>query len=214
MQACIAGHDFEVLAQRALYWPAQHMLLLSDLHLGKTDIFRRAGLGVPIHVQTADLQRLHQLLEQWTVHRCVILGDFVHGPHVSATSAQAWSQLVQHHSSTSFELVVGNHDRSVSTLGLELHDVHIELSIGDVCLTHEPLNAAALQAHAFALNIHGHIHPSIRIPGSRQKAPVLAWHPPHLCLPAFSEFTAGLPPRVGWEALWLLDMEGGEVFRL
>ena len=43
----IAGERLVAFADRALYWPARKRLVLGDLHLGKADIFRAAGIPVP-----------------------------------------------------------------------------------------------------------------------------------------------------------------------
>ena len=60
--ASIAGMEFLVLAERALFWPQESLLIIADLHLGKSDIFRRRGVAVPLEVQRQDLLRLHQVL--------------------------------------------------------------------------------------------------------------------------------------------------------
>ena len=41
------GERLQLHADRALYWPARGRLLIADLHLGKGDVFRRAGIAVP-----------------------------------------------------------------------------------------------------------------------------------------------------------------------
>ncbi|MEE7547733.1 hypothetical protein HF319_12415, partial [Xanthomonas sp. Kuri4-1] len=43
----LAGETVELLGDRALYRPARRALLIADLHLGKADVFRRAGIGLP-----------------------------------------------------------------------------------------------------------------------------------------------------------------------
>ena len=45
-----AGEPLVLLGARALYWPARQALLLADLHLGKADVFRRAGIALPAAV--------------------------------------------------------------------------------------------------------------------------------------------------------------------
>ncbi|MGB1945109.1 MAG: hypothetical protein ACPHM0_05405, partial [Flavobacteriales bacterium] len=44
-----------LLPQKAIMWPAQSMLIVSDLHLAKAEHFRSKGLPVP---PTVDLQTL------------------------------------------------------------------------------------------------------------------------------------------------------------
>ncbi|HXH01105.1 MAG TPA: hypothetical protein VNI56_02790, partial [Xanthomonadaceae bacterium] len=57
----IAGERFELLGERALHWPRRQRLLIADLHLGKADLFRRAGIGLPRGGTSRDLQRLSAL---------------------------------------------------------------------------------------------------------------------------------------------------------
>ncbi|RBB99100.1 phosphoesterase, partial [Xanthomonas oryzae pv. oryzae] len=47
VQLQLAGETVELLGERALYRPAHRALLIADLHLGKADVFRRAGIGLP-----------------------------------------------------------------------------------------------------------------------------------------------------------------------
>ena len=54
----LAGESVHLLGARALYWPARDALLIADLHLGKADLFRRSGIGLPSGGTSDDLQRL------------------------------------------------------------------------------------------------------------------------------------------------------------
>lgn len=198
----IAGHHFIAHPERALYWPAQSMLLIADVHLGKADTFRHFGIGVPQQVQTQDLARLQQVLQVFNPQRCMILGDLVHGRTMGPATTQAWNALVDAHASTSFELILGNHDRALQPQSLALHYVRTALNVGDVCLSHEPWPQADWP-QCCKLNIHGHIHAAMRIDGSRSKLPALVYAPPYLSMPAFSEFTAGVIPTASSQHIWV-----------
>lgn len=206
----IGGHRFLVLAQRALYWPAHKWLLIADLHLGKADTFRHFGIAVPQAVQWSDLERLAALLVELHPLRCVVLGDFVHGRIVQDATVQAWNALVDSHPQTQFELLAGNHDRALQANVLKLHAVREDCQIDGVWLTHEPVPQAQLLA-VQSLNIHGHIHPAIRLPGSRSKLPTLVYHHPYLRMPAFSEFTAGVVAHGASDSVWVFAPDASEV---
>ena len=45
-------------AERCIFWEEQSALIVSDLHLGKTGHFRKAGIAVPQSVFKEDLQHL------------------------------------------------------------------------------------------------------------------------------------------------------------
>ena len=76
----IASEPMRLLADRALYWPARRRLLIADLHLGKGDILRAAGIAVPSGGTSHDLARLGVLLRATGASQLWVLGDFLHGP--------------------------------------------------------------------------------------------------------------------------------------
>ncbi len=59
----LAGESVHLLGARALYWPARDALLIADLHLGKADLFRRSGIGLPSGGTSDDLQRLGAVVQ-------------------------------------------------------------------------------------------------------------------------------------------------------
>lgn len=76
----LAGESVVLVGARALYWPARQALLIADLHLGKADVFRRAGIALPSGGTGEDLQRLQRLLDLHACRELWILGDILHGP--------------------------------------------------------------------------------------------------------------------------------------
>src|SRR5687768_1975535 len=72
----LAGERVELLASRALLWPAQATLFVADVHLGKAAAFRAGGVPVPRGATGADLQRLSALVASTGARRLVVLGDF------------------------------------------------------------------------------------------------------------------------------------------
>lgn len=209
----LAGHHFIAHPERALYWPAHAMLLIADVHLGKADTFRHFGIGVPQQVQTQDVARLQQVLQVFQPQRCVILGDLVHGRTMGTATVQSWNALVEAHTGTSFELILGNHDRALAPQSLALQQTHTSMQLGSVCLSHEPWDPADWP-QGCNLNIHGHIHAAVHIGGSRSKLPALVYAPPHLCMPAFSEFTAGVVPSTPSQHIWVFAAQDALVAQL
>src|SRR5690606_25988024 len=96
MELRVAGEVLQLLADRALYWPARGRLLVADLHLGKGDILRAAGIPVPSGGTGHDLARLDALLRATAARELWVLGDFLHGrrhPRVEAS----WRALMAAH---------------------------------------------------------------------------------------------------------------------
>ena len=65
-----AFHPFSIKDQqlclssdRSIYWEEEKALVVSDLHIGKTGHFRKAGIAVPQSVFKEDLQRLVSLIQ-------------------------------------------------------------------------------------------------------------------------------------------------------
>ena len=90
----LAGERVELLADRALYWPAGETLFVADVHLGKAAAFRAGGIALPRGGTQADLARLAALLARTHARRLVVLGDFLHAAagRVAALDAafRAW----------------------------------------------------------------------------------------------------------------------------
>lgn len=210
----LGGHHLVALAERAIYWPSQHTLLLADLHLGKADTFRHFGIAIPHAVQANDIARLNRTLISHRPQRCLILGDFLHGGIINEETSQAWNELVRSLPDVRFELVIGNHDRYFSANNLTMHAVHAIACIEDVLLTHEPMLRTEWPMPSLNWNIHGHIHPVIRLPGSGISYPALALRTPYLSLPAFSEFTAGAIVSTDNDSLWAMLTSENQVIRI
>ncbi len=184
--ADIAGEPMWLLADRALYWPRERRLFLSDLHLGKGDVFRRAGIGLPSGGTAGDLDRLSAAIALTAARSVWILGDVVHGAvHDSAWRA-TWHRWRERLPDVAFAALTGNHDRALAGAGLGFELLGEALDIGPFALRHEPQVVPGLHV------IGGHLHPCIAIRelGPR-RFPVFWLQSQATVLPAFSEFTGG-----------------------
>jgi uncharacterized protein len=181
----IAGEPVELLADRALYWPRRERLLVADLHLGKGDTFRAAGIPVPSGGTAHDLRRIDALLRATGARSLWILGDFLHARRHAAVDA-AWRALREAHRELAFGVVPGNHDRALDT-GVAGLDVIVEDTIEPpFVFRHAPAAHAPANGHV----ICGHVHPVLRLPGAGRH-PVFWLQPGMTVLPAFSAFTGG-----------------------
>ena len=86
----LAGEPMRLLADRALYWPARRRLLVADLHLGKADTFRAAGIALPSGGTALDLGRLATLARSTGATSAWILGDVLHGRSDLRAWRRAW----------------------------------------------------------------------------------------------------------------------------
>jgi uncharacterized protein len=182
----IAGERLLLHPERAVYWPAQGTLLVSDVHFGKGAVFRRAGIAVPSGDTEDDLQRLDALFDELQPRRLVILGDLVHG---AATSRSAWVDDVRawrsRHAAIGMVLVAGNHDRhfDVASLGIDVQPDR--LAAAPFVLSHHP------HPHKEGYVLAGHVHPGVvmRDGWRKHRLPAFVFDRDVGMLPAFGTLT-------------------------
>jgi len=179
-----------LLGERALWLPAHAALLIADLHLGKADVFRRAGIALPRGGTDSDLQRLQRLIAHTGCTQLWILGDMLHGPLNAGAWLQQWRDVRARHARLAVHLLRGNHDRMASAQALQV-SVHAQARLGGLVLRHEPA-ADPGGAHVLA----GHVHPQIALPGLSRRFPAFWLQAGMTILPAFSRFTAGVTPAL------------------
>ena len=181
-----AGQDFVLTNERAMYWPAQHMLIVADLHIGKAAHFRKNGIPLPSAVLDADLNRLHYLLHNYSPRRVLMVGDFLHaGQNSDIQRFLLWKAAVP---PVDWVLVKGNHDRVPASLWLELGmtETHTSIQLEGIRFQHEPSRVPSMP------EIVGHLHPGLHLPlpGARNsRFPCFLLRNNQLILPAFSQFT-------------------------
>ena len=194
----VAGERLQLFAERALYWPARRRLLLADLHLGKGDVLRAAGIAVPSGGTGHDLARLDGLLHATGARELWVLGDFLHGPRQARVEAR-WRQLMAAHPGCVASVVAGNHDRALVPDAVGLMHLPEDVHDGPFRFRHHPLAPGErVEGHVLC----GHLHPVVRLPGLPGRHPALALAPEQTVLPAFSAFTGGylLAPGQPWIA--------------
>jgi DNA ligase-associated metallophosphoesterase len=184
----LAGEQVLLLGARALYWPARKALLIADLHLGKADVFRRAGIGLPSGGTGDDLERLSALLQQHAVDTLWILGDVLHGAAHRAAWYRQWQGWREQHATLEIGALAGNHDRALPKADLGLTLLGEQLQVGPFLLRHDPHPHPSLHV------LCGHVHPLARLPGMQRRWPAFWLRERLTVLPAYSRFTAGIAP--------------------
>lgn len=194
MEIKIAGESLQLLPQKAVFWPARRILLLADLHLGKVNHFRRAGIPVPVQANRRNLELIVDLVNLTKPVRLICLGDLFHSHY--NPEWESFGELINHFRATSFELVMGNHDimseQQYKRKGIIVHD---RLEINPFILTHHPdeSDEAKPQPTGGAwYNLAGHLHPGVTMRGSGRQAvtlPCFHFGEHSGLLPAFGAFT-------------------------
>lgn len=181
-------HDqkFWLSAQRSVFWEAQKTLIISDLHLGKSGHFRKAGIPVPQQVLKEDMHRLLTLLHHFKSEKLIVVGDFFHSTaNLELDLFTRWRADLD----LPIILVRGNHDilkkEWYAGAGIEVVENH--LCIDQFCFSHD-LDEVPEGLYAFS----GHIHPGIVIHGLGKQSlrfPCFYFTPTYCVLPAFGGFT-------------------------
>lgn len=182
-------------AQRAVFWKEEQALIVSDIHLGKSAHFRKAGIAVPAHIGQDDLYRLQKLITVYDPAQVIIVGDMFHSSHNNDVPLfKLWRQQFPH---IKFKLVKGNHDIMAERVYAELDvEVYDELEINEIHFVHEPCEEWDDARYTFS----GHLHPGVAVSGAgRQRLRLPCFYFGRRCsiLPAFGRFTG----------LAMMDME-------
>ena len=187
----LAGEQLIVDAQRALVWPAEATMFLADLHLGKSDIFRRAGIPIPEGSTTADLDRIELLVQRYRLKRVVLLGDFLHGRSFpKAAYSESFAAWRRTRPDLEFTVIAGNHDRfdAFRSVNWNVTWQREGVPIGPFICRHHP------EPSREGFVLAGHVHPVMFLYGSareRLRVPVLWIRDGHAVLPSFGSFTGG-----------------------
>lgn len=185
----IFNNTFLLSPDRCIFWEEQKALILSDLHLGKTGHFRKAGIAVPQAVFKEDMQRLFTLIQQYQPGRLIIIGDMFHSR--SNKEHDFFLKWRNDLSALPFQLVKGNHDilKKEWYQKADITVVDEQLIIGQFVFTHDIADCIPCEdKYTFS----GHIHPGVGISGlSRQSLhfPCFYFAENYAVLPAFSRFT-------------------------
>ncbi|MFM2080204.1 MAG: hypothetical protein RLZZ219_886 [Cyanobacteriota bacterium] len=184
------GHRLDLLAERAVWDPAQGLLLVADLHLGKAETFQSWGVPLPSDGDLGNLNRLLTLAAALRPARVVVLGDLIHSR--LGLTAELRQKLVALPAllSCPLQLVAGNHD---SGGWFEQLAAEPPQAIGPLWLSHAP----EPPPRPGMLNLCGHLHPVALIGAGadRLRLPCFALdrRRGELQLPAFGDLTGGHP---------------------
>lgn len=169
--------------QKCIFIEEVKMLLLADLHIGKSAHFRKHGMAIPDGVVEKDLKRLQKIIQHFRAEKVVIIGDLFHAEINS--ELDFFKKWLLNFPDVKFILVDGNHDR------------HTKKSTVDFNLTrtkeffHQNISLQHIPSFSDEFQISGHIHPGTVINsfnGQKIKLPCYLVAEKNIILPAFSDF--------------------------
>ncbi|MBA2367839.1 MAG: ligase-associated DNA damage response endonuclease PdeM [Candidatus Protochlamydia sp.] len=190
MKLLIHGQTCHLMPQRAIFWEEEQTLILSDIHIGKSAVFRRFGIPIPEGSTKNDLVNLMILLDQFKPKKCVIVGDLIHAKSgLSAEVTRMFSEFL-HGACCETHLVMGNHDRALAKKLPEEWPLYLHkelLFIEPFVFSHHPL------ANENGFVWAGHLHPKVELKSLHDRLVLRCFQIfPNLgILPAFGEFVGG-----------------------
>ncbi|MGH1424440.1 MAG: ligase-associated DNA damage response endonuclease PdeM [Pseudooceanicola sp.] len=182
----LCGVDLCALGSGALFWPAEGLLCVSDLHLGKSDrIARRSGAQFPPYEVRDTLLRLEADIEATGARRILCLGDsFDDADAVNALSGDDAMWLARLQAGRDWLWVEGNHDPGPIGIG-GTHLAHLRLG---------PLVFRHIADPATHGEVSGHYHPKATV-AARGRSITRACFLvdcERLVMPAYGTYTGGL----------------------
>jgi uncharacterized protein len=191
MNVRILEVDLNFLAEKAIYLSSLNSLLVSDVHLGKSETFQALGVPISNAVNQATLKRLRHLCEQFNPDHIFVLGDLFHSKFALVDEVfECWFEFLNA-INADVKLILGNHDRAlVSTLNqLSIECIPNAIQIDTLVLSHEP------SPQFGCLNICGHVHPCVNLKTKLDRLRLPCFYfdgtDQSLILPSFGEFTGG-----------------------
>lgn len=182
----IAGAKLTALGSGALWWPAQELLVVSDLHLGKSErIARRGGTTLPPYDTRDTLTRLAADLALCHARTLVCLGDSFDDIAASEALPEEERQWIfQLQAGRRWVWIEGNHDPGP----IEFGGAHLaELPL-------PPLTFRHIAQTSGSGEISGHYHPkaSLALRGRTITRPAFLIDTDRVIMPAYGTYTGGL----------------------
>jgi hypothetical protein len=181
------SETLHALPSGALYWPSQTLLVVSDLHLGKSARAARfGGAQLPPYETTETLTRLSNDLDTTNARRVICLGDSFDAPTLqTALPDSDLLTLTRLQAGVDWVWIEGNHDPGPVQLGgTHRHS----LAVGPLTFRH------IAEATPTPGEVTGHYHPkaTLSLRGRALTRPCFLFDATRLILPAYGAFTGGL----------------------
>ncbi len=180
----INNNEFVLHCSGAMFWKSRKMLLISDVHLGKVNHFRKNGVALPQNSVIGNYKQLKHVVEKFNPEIICFLGDLFHS---SLNNEWLLFENWVTESAPEIILIAGNHDiiapEKYTKIGVR---VVSEWTLDGFLLTHFP------EQRDNFFTLCGHIHPGVLLHGfGRQWLELKCFFrsPMQMILPAFGEFT-------------------------
>ncbi len=198
LQVTVQGEQLLLSPDRVMFHERTRTLIISDLHLGKGEHFRKNGIAVPTNMIRHNLMRLAGIIDRFAPREVLMLGDVFHS--VYNKSWEEFARFIHERPQVHFSLVEGNHDilakEHYDEAGIELLGIVSERR--PFLFIHDAVDDIP---EGYCV-VSGHIHPAIKLYGKGMQTLVLPCFiisEDRIIMPAFGAFTglAKVQPETG-----------------
>lgn len=180
-----AGATLTALPSGALHWSARGLLVVSDLHLGKSErMARRGGALLPPYETRATLARLEADLVATGARSVLCLGDsFDDAAACDGLDAEDCDRIRALVAGRGWLWIDGNHDEGIAARAHGLGGTHAaEVALDGIAFRHIATDAVP--------EVSGHWHPKAALAGRAR--PCFLIDARRIVLPAYGAYTGGL----------------------
>ncbi|MDW4548358.1 ligase-associated DNA damage response endonuclease PdeM [Defluviimonas sp. D31] len=177
----LSGAALAALPSGALHWAAEGCLVVSDLHLGRSERYaRRAGALLPPYEVDETLARLDADIAATGAGMVICLGDTFDDLRAAELGEAHALWLARLMAGRRWVWIEGNHDPGPVALGGEHR---ADLRLGPLTFRHVAETGAGGE-------VSGHYHPKARLAG--QARPCFLVDRTRVIMPAYGTYTGGL----------------------
>ena len=206
------GENLILDPRKAMIWPSEESIFISDTHFGKSSIFRKHGLQIPEGSDEEMLISISNLIQDYQIKRLFILGDFVHGALPEGDMFfELFNTWRRAHNHISVVLIRGNHDVDLQALCLNRLEVYDRYMVQSAELVHDPASATK------NVYVSGHVHPFLKFKSSQEsvRMPIFWCSSKMLILPAFGLFTGGENVELSFgEVAYAIFPDGSDIIKI
>jgi len=156
-----------IFLNKSLFFPAEGILVIGDLHIGYEAMLRQLGLQISIGLTKDIIDDLKLILEkikaQYSLKKVIFIGDIKHLFSAEYEEKKAFFKILnligKYISSKDIILIKGNHD-TFDFSGHEMKNYYIHK---DIAFVHGHKDFKAIYSKKIKTIVMGHIHPSISL---------------------------------------------------
>ena len=180
-----ANEDFYAYPNSALYWKRLNIIIVADLHLGKSISFAKQKQFLPPYDTKETLAKLFRCINKFEPSKLIIVGDLLHDMFsINSFQEKDHQNFNKYTKNTEFIWVKGNHDYDIEINGFTKV---LNYKVEEIIFNHIPTKSTNFQ-------ICGHYHPKAKIShrGKSIYKSSFVHNDKLLILPSFGTLTGGL----------------------